>query len=81
MVTTLLQTKFGDQIFGRKAHVPRAAQRPELNILDFWFRGMVMAKVNNENLRTIVELKISEEHVVHAITSAEVLRSTQNIVK
>ena len=49
MITTLLPTKFGDQIFSRKAQVPRATQKPELNILDFWFWGMVMVEVNNEN--------------------------------
>ena len=55
-VLQFLHTVFGDSIISRHSRIHWPAQSPDLNRLDYWFRGYGCAATHRKNPRTTAEL-------------------------
>ena len=69
------------RVISRKSNIPRPANNPNLNPLDYWPWGHALAVVINENSKNLNDLMDTVNCLCQILSEAQITNATSVIVR
>ena len=77
----MVTRSFFTRVINRKLNIPRPAKSPNLNPLDYWPSGDVLAVVMDENDENLNDLIDSVNSLCQILSEAQITNATSAIVR